>query len=92
MRTRPVWLIALLHRLGMKHRKPNAVSRKLDPAKQTASIEAYEDPLNHLGDDEAVLFVDAVRPTHAMRPVGCWAPEGRCRGPWRGGAAGNARR
>ena len=25
-------LIALLHRLGMEHRKPQAVSRKLDPA------------------------------------------------------------
>jgi transposase len=26
-------LIALLHRLGMEHRKPTAISRKLDPAK-----------------------------------------------------------
>jgi transposase len=26
-------LIALLHRLGMEHRKPKEVSRKLDPAK-----------------------------------------------------------
>ena len=30
-------LIALLHRLGMEHRKPKAVSRKLDPAKQPPS-------------------------------------------------------
>jgi hypothetical protein len=29
-------LIALLHRLGMEHRKPKAISRKLDPAKQGA--------------------------------------------------------
>ena len=36
-------LIALLHRLGMEHRKPKAVSRKLDPAKQAAFIEKYED-------------------------------------------------
>ena len=27
-----------------------------------------------MGDDEAVLFADAVHPTHAARPVGCWAP------------------
>jgi hypothetical protein len=74
----------------MKHHEPNAVSRKLDPAKQTASIEAHEDPLNHLGDDEAVLFVDAVRPTHAMRPGRLLGPEGRCRGQWRGVAAGTA--
>ena len=69
-------LIALLHRLEMEHRKPQAVSRKLDPDKQTAFIEAYEDLLNHLADDEAVLFGDAVHPTHAVRPVGCWAPRG----------------
>ena len=68
-------LIALLHRLGMEHRKPRAVSRKLDPAKQAAFIKAYEDLLNHLDADEAVLFGDAVHPTHAVRPVGCWAPK-----------------
>lgn len=67
-------LIALLHRLGMEHRKPQSVSRKLDPDKQAAFIKAYEELLNHLADDEAVLFGDAVHPTHAVRPVGCWAP------------------
>jgi chromosome segregation ATPase len=30
--------------------------------------------LNSLPDDEAVLFADAVHPTHAARPAGCWAP------------------
>jgi hypothetical protein len=29
-------LVALLHRLGMEDRKPKAISRKLDPAKQAA--------------------------------------------------------
>jgi hypothetical protein len=28
-----------------------------------------------LGNDEVVLFADAVHPTHAARPVGCWAPK-----------------
>ena len=51
------------------------MSRKLDPEKQAAFIQAYEQLLNHLGDDEAVLFADAVHPTHAVRPVGCWAPK-----------------
>ena len=68
-------LIALLHRLGMEHRKPKAVSRKLDPAKQAAFIKQYEDQLNRLPADEAVIFADAVHPTHAVRPVGCWAPQ-----------------
>ena len=68
-------LIALLHRLGMEHRKPKAVSRKLDPEKQAAFIRAYEELLNHMDADEAVMFADAVHPTHAVRPVGCWAPK-----------------
>ena len=63
-------LVALLHRLGMEHRKPKTVSRKLDPEKQAAFIKAYEELLNHLENDEAVLFADAVHPTHAVRPVG----------------------
>jgi transposase len=68
-------LIALLHRLGMEHRRPTAISRKLDPVKQAAFIKQYEDQLNHLSADEAVIFADAVHPTHAVRPVGCWAPK-----------------
>ena len=68
-------LVALLHRLGMEHRKPKAVSSKLDPEKQAAFIQQYENLLNQLGDDEAVLFGDAVHPTHAVRPVGCWGPK-----------------
>ena len=68
-------LIALLHRLGMEHRKPTAISRKLDPAKQAAFIRNYEALLNQLPADEAVMFADAVHPTHAVRAVGCWAPK-----------------
>ena len=68
-------LIALLNRLGMEHRKPKAISRKLDPQKQVAFIKAYENLLNQLEADETVIFADAVHPTHAVRPVGCWAPK-----------------
>ena len=68
-------LIALLHRLGMEHRKPKAMARKLDPAKQSAFIAAYEALLNQLPANEAVMFADAVHPMHAARPVGCWAPK-----------------
>ena len=68
-------LIALLHRLGMEHRKPKAISRKLDPAKQAAFIKGYEDLMNRIFADETVIFADAAHPTHAVRPVGCWAPK-----------------
>src|ERR1700692_4453701 len=68
-------LIALLHRLGLEYHKPNVIPTKLDEGKQKAFIENYEKLLNSLGDDEAVLFADAVHPTHAARPAGCWAPK-----------------
>jgi hypothetical protein len=75
-------LIALLHRLDMEHRKPKAISRKLDPAKQAAFIKGYEALMNRIEADEAVVFADAVHPrsrarspTHAVRPVGCWGPK-----------------
>jgi len=81
-------LIALLHRLGMEHRKPKAVSRQLDPAKQAAFIRVYEDLLTHLADDEAVLFADVVHPTHAVRPGGA-GPRRTRPSPWRRPAGGN---
>jgi len=66
-------LIALLHRLGFDYRKPEAMPRGLDDAKQQAFIDQYENLLNTMGADEAVVFVDAVHPTHQVRPAGCWA-------------------
>src|SRR5947209_1744106 len=68
-------LIKLLARMDVEYRKPEVIPRKLDPARQQAFIEAYDNLLNNLGDDEAVLFADAVHPTHEVRPAGCWAPK-----------------
>ena len=82
-------LIALLHRLGMEHRKPTTVSCKLDPEKQAAFIKAYEGLLNRLDADEVVLFADAVHPTHAVRPVGAGHRRTH-RLRWRRPAGGNA--
>jgi transposase len=68
-------LIALLRRLGMEHREPKAVSRKLDPVQHAAFIAAYEDLPSHLDADAMALFADAVDPTHAVRPIACCAPK-----------------
>ena len=68
-------LIVLLHRLGLEYHKPQVIPRKLNEEKQQAFIASYEKLLNSLADDEAVMFVDAAHPTHAARPVGCWAPK-----------------
>ena len=67
-------LIALLNRLGLAYQKPDVIPRKLDGDKQRAFIAAYESLLNALPENQAVLFADAVHPTHAARPAGCWAP------------------
>jgi transposase len=69
-------LIALLHRLGLEYHKPQVIPRRLDEAKQLAFIGFYGQLLNSLCQDEAVLFADAVHPTHAARPAGCWASAG----------------
>jgi transposase len=55
-------LIALLHRLDMEHRRPKAISRKLDQAKLTAFIADYESLINRIEADETVVFADAVHP------------------------------
>jgi transposase len=68
-------LIALLHRLGLEYRKPTLIPRKSDEKKQQDFIADYENLLNSVGPDEVVVFVDAVHPTHAARPAGCWAPK-----------------
>jgi transposase len=68
-------LLALLHRLGLEYHKPEIIPRKLNEEKQKAFIAGYEKLQNSLSDNEAVMFADAVHPTHAARPVGCWAPK-----------------
>ena len=68
-------LIALLHRLELEYHKPEVISRKLNVGQQKSFIENYDKLLNSLGANEAVLFADAVHPTHAARPAGCWAPK-----------------
>jgi transposase len=67
-------VVALMHRLGCAWRKPETIPRKLDEAKQQAFIAGYQALLNSLGPGEAVMFADAVHPTHAARAAGCWAP------------------
>src|ERR1035441_2118635 len=48
-------LIALLHRLGLEYHKPNVIPRKLNEEKQKAFIASYDNLLNSLTDNEAVL-------------------------------------
>ena len=72
-------LIKLMNRIGFDWKKPESVADKIDVETQQKFIDAHEDLRNSLGPDEAVVYVDAVHPTHQAKPAGRWLPRGqRC--------------
>ena len=77
--------VKLLARLGFEYRKPKALPRVTDTAKQAEFIAMYENMLNSLADDEAVYFapsrrfqantcqaMDAVHPEYQSKPAFGW--------------------
>ena len=68
--------IKLLARLGFEYRKPKALPRVADVAKQAEFIAMYENMLNSLADDEAVYFADAVHPEYQSKPAFGWVKKG----------------
>ena len=72
-------LIKLMNRIGFDWRKPESAPDRIDAETQQKFIDAHEDLRNSLGPDEAVVYVDAVHPTHQAKPSGRWLPRGqRC--------------
>ncbi|WP_237482154.1 IS630 family transposase [Lichenibacterium dinghuense] len=69
-------LIKLMAALDFVWRKPDLVPSHLDLAAQEAFIEQHERLRNGLGADEAIVYGDAVHPTHQTRPAGVWMPRG----------------
>ena len=68
-----------MNRIGFDWKKPESVPCKIDAGTQQRFIDAHEDLRNSLGPDEAVIYVDAVHPTHQAKPSGRWLPRGqRC--------------
>jgi transposase len=68
-------LIKLMNRVGFDWQKPEAVPGKIDADAQKKFIDAHEDLRNSLMPDEAIVYVDAVHPTHQARfaDAGCRA-------------------
>lgn len=66
--------VKLMHRLGFVYKKPQSMPAQADEAKQEAFIATYEALMTGLGDDEIVVFSDAVHPTHQSRPAHGWFP------------------
>jgi transposase len=72
-------LIKLMGRIGFVWRAPEAIPAKTDAKAQEAFIERHDNLRDHLGPDEAIVYADAVHPTHQVQYAGQWQPrDARC--------------
>lgn len=66
----------LLHRLGFVYKKTKIIPGKLDPVKQVAFKEQYQNLKNSLGSEDKIYFVDASHPAHNNLPSYGWIYKG----------------
>ena len=66
-----------LRKNGFSYKKPKGVPHKFDTAKQQAFVEAYEALKAHCGEEEHILFMDAVHPTQATKISHGWIRKGQ---------------
>jgi len=64
---------------GFTYHKPSGVPAKADGDAQKAWIAWYEEFKNSLQDNEKILFMDGVHPTHAVRFACGWIRKGVCK-------------
>ena len=67
-------LVKLMAAIDFVWRKPELVPSHLDLAAQKAFVDQHEKLRNGLEADEAIVYGDAVHPTHQTRPAGVWMP------------------
>lgn len=65
-----------LKQRGFTYHKPVGIPAKADGEKQKAWIAWYEKLKNSLRDNEKILFMDGVHPTHAVRFACGWIKKG----------------
>ncbi|WP_375164884.1 IS630 family transposase, partial [Vibrio sp. D173a] len=61
-----------LHHNGFSYKQPKGVPHKFNEAKQQAFIEAYEALKASCGEDESIVFIDAVHPTLSTKISHGW--------------------
>lgn len=66
-----------LHHNGFSYKQPKGVPHKFDEAKQQAFIEAYETLKASCGEDESIVFIDAVHPTLSTKISHGWIRTGQ---------------
>ncbi len=65
-----------LHQHDFSYKQPKAVPHKFDEAKQAGFIDMYTQLKQTLGEDEPLLFMDAVHPTQATKITAGWIKKG----------------
>lgn len=65
-----------LHHHNFSYKKPKGVPHKFDEDKQADFIEYYKKLKEAFGDDEPLLFMDAVHPTQATKITAGWIRTG----------------
>ena len=65
-----------LRRNGFSYHKPAPVPAKADKAKQEAFVAFYENLKKTLSDNEKIVFMDGVHPTHQTRMAYGWIRRG----------------
>lgn len=66
----------LLHRLGFVYKQTVIIPAKVDPVKQAQFLQGYLGLKENLNDDERILFLDGVHPTHNTQKTRCWVKKG----------------
>lgn len=66
----------LLHRLNFVYKQTVIIPAKVDIVKQEGFLRGYTGLKENLKDDEKILFLDGVHPTHNTRKVKCWVKRG----------------
>jgi transposase len=69
----------LITRNGFTFHQPAGRPAKADSQAQKAFVAEYESVMNTLGDEDQVVFLDGVHPTHAVRFVRGWIRRGQRR-------------
>ena len=65
-----------LERHGFTFHQPSGVPAKANSEKQAAFVAEYEELKNSLPDDDHIVFMDGVHPTHAVRFTRGWIRKG----------------
>lgn len=69
-------VIKLLRRLNFIYKKPKLIPGKIDPEKQEKFLKELQEEENELGENDVVLYADAVHPQHNSKPAYGWIRKG----------------